>query len=520
MGSGVVRLAKNPFYSAIFIFFLFSAFARAETIPVQVAPCPQDSAIQEPFLCSLKKAVDSAKPNDRITFPSGVNTVLDRTLGSQHVNQKAADVAAYLGTTLTSAFQKGLTLSASVSGVESAVIYSGVGNHVSMPTTLPRPSYSLIVSVNACLSAGSTQFQIDGLKFRNIHFRFSGASCTGANLRTKATIKNSRFELYRPVFIRPCVVDYSNSPDCNLNISGCESYTLNAIISFRLMSELTLSSSIFYRLPVEPVGGAADTLGNGILFVGVNQAVLEKSYVIGRLVTALNVTPTTTSAGAFVPSSAVRIENNVMTRETQDGLSRRKPGPPLGEDHGLYAHGFDDLLIKNNQVSGWSQCATGYSFKLRNGKNLKVLDNTLYNSGIATYTYQYPADKSFEAFDHVQISNNRIVLNTRGTQQLACGAAAVEPIRQCMIERDEQFERSPNSIFYWSTIAGVKAEHDVLIEKNRFQGDLRVFTVTDKNQWRLLQNRPEPGGVIQCPQFAGQVLPDLSGKIVPAFPCP
>ncbi|MFL0102063.1 right-handed parallel beta-helix repeat-containing protein, partial [Tenacibaculum maritimum] len=57
-------------------------------------------------------------------------------------------------------------------------------------------------------------------------------------------------------------------------------------------------------------------------------------------------------------------------------------------DHGIYAHSFDGLMIKNNTISGWPANGEGGAVKARNGKNLTITENTMNDSGIILNVYK------------------------------------------------------------------------------------------------------------------------------------
>ncbi|CAA0184378.1 right-handed parallel beta-helix repeat-containing protein [Tenacibaculum maritimum] len=76
-------------------------------------------------------------------------------------------------------------------------------------------------------------------------------------------------------------------------------------------------------------------------------------------------------------------------------------------DHGIYAHSFDGLMIKNNTISGWPANGEGGAVKARNGKNLTITDNTMNDSGIILNVYDNLSTKYLK---NVIIQNNTITL--------------------------------------------------------------------------------------------------------------
>ncbi|MCD9610289.1 right-handed parallel beta-helix repeat-containing protein [Tenacibaculum maritimum] len=78
-------------------------------------------------------------------------------------------------------------------------------------------------------------------------------------------------------------------------------------------------------------------------------------------------------------------------------------------DHGIYAHSFDGLMIKNNTISGWPANGEGGAVKARNGKNLTITDNTMNDSGIILNVYDNLSTKYLK---NVIIQNNTITLKS------------------------------------------------------------------------------------------------------------
>ncbi|MDB0610510.1 right-handed parallel beta-helix repeat-containing protein, partial [Tenacibaculum maritimum] len=76
-------------------------------------------------------------------------------------------------------------------------------------------------------------------------------------------------------------------------------------------------------------------------------------------------------------------------------------------DHGIYAHSFDGLMIKNNTISGWPADGTGGAVKARNSENLTITGNTMKDSGIILNVYDNLPTKYLK---NVTIQNNIITL--------------------------------------------------------------------------------------------------------------
>src|SRR5690606_36905093 len=111
------------------------------------------------------------------------------------------------------------------------------------------------------------------------------------------------------------------------------------------------------------------------------------------------------STGYFVTaindnSNGTLIKDNVISRAT--ALTN-----PDETDHGIYAHSFDGLTIRQNTISGWPANDTGGAVKARNGQNLLITQNTFNNSGILLYVYS-TSSGSFMYLNNAVISTNTI----------------------------------------------------------------------------------------------------------------
>lgn len=76
-------------------------------------------------------------------------------------------------------------------------------------------------------------------------------------------------------------------------------------------------------------------------------------------------------------------------------------------DHGMYAHSFNGLTIKDNTfTAGWPTNASGGNIKARNGQYLTITNNTMNDSGILLYEYVSGTANPF--LKYVVVSNNTI----------------------------------------------------------------------------------------------------------------
>ena len=84
--------------------------------------------------------------------------------------------------------------------------------------------------------------------------------------------------------------------------------------------------------------------------------------------------------------------NESATNNTIIQANKIKRNPALNTDdaqtdHGIYAHSFDQVLIKYNTISGWPANASGGSVKARNGQNISIFGNNMTGSGVLLYEY-------------------------------------------------------------------------------------------------------------------------------------
>lgn len=80
------------------------------------------------------------------------------------------------------------------------------------------------------------------------------------------------------------------------------------------------------------------------------------------------------------------------------------------EDHGIYIAYFDDVSIKRNRISNWSNSPAGGSIKFRNGENGVIADNEMHDSGLFLSIHNIGRDQ-FKVFKNIQVKNNEILLD-------------------------------------------------------------------------------------------------------------
>ncbi|WP_201290788.1 hypothetical protein, partial [Tenacibaculum maritimum] len=101
-------------------------------------------------------------------------------------------------------------------------------------------------------------------------------------------------------------------------------------------------------------------------------------------------------------------DNSIRTLIEENIINRNASWVNKAEtDHGIYAHSFDGLMIKNNTISGWPANGEGGAVKARNGKNLTITGNTMNDSGIILNVYN---NLSANYLENVVVQNNTITL--------------------------------------------------------------------------------------------------------------
>jgi hypothetical protein len=106
--------------------------------------------------------------------------------------------------------------------------------------------------------------------------------------------------------------------------------------------------------------------------------------------------------------------NESATNNTIIQANKIKRNPALNTDdaqtdHGIYAHSFDQVLIKYNTISGWPANASGGSVKARNGQNISIFGNNMTGSGVLLYEY---SGSTSPFLKYVDVSYNTIDITT------------------------------------------------------------------------------------------------------------
>jgi hypothetical protein len=153
--------------------------------------------------------------------------------------------------------------------------------------------------------------------------------------------------------------------------------------------------------------------GRGIGMYMSHDTTLDGNTITGYLDTGININGGLDSEAEVADDNKrtlnTDIINNTITRTGGDEM-----------DHGIYVIGFKDCLIQNNTVSGWTPTGDGGCLKLRNGENIRVLDNTFNDSGILMYVYQntYP-----HYLKDVTIKNNTMTISGSNSAEKARGVS-------------------------------------------------------------------------------------------------
>lgn len=119
-------------------------------------------------------------------------------------------------------------------------------------------------------------------------------------------------------------------------------------------------------------------------------------------------------------SKGIVIDGNVWRRH--EGIAKcGTTADDLCEDHGVYAWGVRDLIVRRNRGDGWTNTSDGGALKIRNSSDVFVLDNHFLTSGIKTYTQLCPSAEPLcqagriAKMHHLRVENNRIDIPDAGT---------------------------------------------------------------------------------------------------------
>ncbi|MFL0129119.1 NosD domain-containing protein [Tenacibaculum maritimum] len=214
---------------------------------------------------------------------------------------------------------------------------------------------------------GNKNVTIQGIVFQNIRFKINAAD-------------NTRFSY--------CIFDYG------VRKAGTDKWkdTNDAYIQIVNSTNMKVESCVFKR--------RAGNSGRGIFVKQSNDTKITKNTFGDTDATAYFVTAINDN------STRTLIEENTIKRNTS-WVKKEET------DHGIYAHSFDGLMIKNNTISGWPANGEGGAVKARNGKNLTITGNTMNDSGIILNVYKNLPTNYLE---NVVIVNNKInlKLNAKG----------------------------------------------------------------------------------------------------------
>lgn len=168
-------------------------------------------------------------------------------------------------------------------------------------------------------------------------------------------------------------------------------------ISFALTNTFTVKNNEFYRNSV---------MGRGITTSCSFYGEIRDNKIIGKYVTGISVSSMTENCTNSHLQGTVNIVGNDIQRSSNSASDL--------EDHGIYLQTAKNVTVYANQIAGWSNEASGFSLKLRNSENVRVIGNEFVNSGIIVPTYEYDLNCSLIETRHIHdvvIRNN--IFDTR-----------------------------------------------------------------------------------------------------------
>jgi hypothetical protein len=360
---------------------------------------------------AINAAIASANPGDAVSFPAGTYVV-----------------------------DEPLVLAAGVD------LIGGAGQAV-----LQNPG---TISMTSSSGSSVSDVTIDDLIFDNLNLRFTGSS----DITLSAVV-------FRNGKINPALAQ---------NPRYYQHY-----VNFENVTRPTVDGSMFLRSSVA-------TLGRGVNLYKTVDAVVKDSFFgttrtlepdapQGYFNTAINVSgwDETTPLGA----KNTVIDGNVIRRmpdiTPQPGIHPNNDGDVL-EDHGIYAWGFDGLVVTNNKIDGWTRTGSGASLKIRNGRDALVRGNRFATSGVIMYTHLCHASNGpcssgveaglkqyFQKLENVLIDRNRFDIPGGGTS-----AHGVSYRRAVVVDSHTSAACTPTT-----------TETDIWVTNNRFV-DTGVLHVT------------------------------------------
>ncbi|MDB0599759.1 right-handed parallel beta-helix repeat-containing protein [Tenacibaculum maritimum] len=210
-------------------------------------------------------------------------------------------------------------------------------------------------------NTGNNNVIIQGIIFHNIRFKIENAS-------------NTSFSY--------CIFDYG------VRKAGTNKWnnTNDAYIQIVGSKNMKVESCVFKR--------RMNNSGRGVFVKQSNHTKITKNNFgatddTAYFVTAIN----DNSTGTLIEDNTIK--RNVLWVNKDE------------TDHGIYAHSFDGLMIKNNTISGWPANGEGGAVKARNGKNLTITGNIMNDSGIILNVYN---NLSANYLENVVVQNNTITL--------------------------------------------------------------------------------------------------------------
>lgn len=128
---------------------------------------------------------------------------------------------------------------------------------------------------------------------------------------------------------------------------------------------------------------------------------IRDNVITGYYVTGVNISSMTENCN-IDDQRGVNVVSNHLLRDNSDTVL---------EDHGVYIQTAKNVTVWKNYISGWSNnpIGSGFSMKVRNSHDIKIIANIFNDSGLVFPTYEYSTDCTPILTNHISrvlISNN------------------------------------------------------------------------------------------------------------------
>jgi hypothetical protein len=228
------------------------------------------------------------------------------------------------------------------------------------------------------VKAPNNEIDIRNLRFENLSLRIDGRIDEEDTTRvTSIHFENNHFKNQETRALIPQSSYSSGNWDHHVTIYHA--------------SKVTIRNNEFVR--------DISSFGRGVFLQSVYNVDISNNDFKGYYVTAMNIIGIYDNG--LYSSQNINIVNNNIHRH--DGAS-------FPEDHGLYAWGYYNLLVENNNFSGWSSTACGMAINAKNAKRTIIKNNKITDSGILVAV---DASKEPQLLENTYIHGNIIGLNGR-----------------------------------------------------------------------------------------------------------